>query len=72
MTKPIPAALVKRGITSLSDNLPEGAELDISGDFARIFRGEIEARLFGWSNPTSARPVTPGRVPSMLSASASV
>lgn len=58
MANSIPAALAKHGIASVSDNLPPGAELAVSRDFVRIFRGEIEARLFGWSNPMSARPVT--------------
>lgn len=51
-----PPALAARGITSLTDNLPPGAGLDIARDFARVFRPEIEARLFGWSSATPPRP----------------
>ena len=51
MTRPIPAALAARGITTLSDNLPPGAGLDIAKDFVRIFRPEIEARVLGWQRP---------------------
>lgn len=50
-----PAALVSRGITRLTDNLPPGAGLDIARDFARVFRPEIEARLFGWKTSTPPR-----------------
>lgn len=63
----VPPGLAARGITSLVDTLPPGAELDIAGDFARIFRGEIEARLFGWSQPLSARPVSPAPLSSFPS-----
>jgi hypothetical protein len=47
--------LASRGITSLSDNLPPGAGLDIARDFARVFRPEIEARLFGWKTTTPSQ-----------------
>ena len=53
-----PASLVARGITSLTDNLPPGAGLDIAKDFARVFRAEIECRLFGWQSATPARRST--------------
>lgn len=50
-----PPALAARGITGLTDNLPPGAGLDIARDFARVFRPEIEARLFGWKTSTPPR-----------------
>lgn len=50
-----PAALAARGLTAITDNLPPGAGLDIARDFARVFRPEIEARLFGWQTATPAR-----------------
>lgn len=50
-----PPALAARGITGLTDNLPPGAGLDIARDFARVFRPEIEARLFGWQSSTPPR-----------------
>jgi hypothetical protein len=50
-----PPALAARGITVLTDNLPPGAGLDIARDFARVFRPEIEARLFGWKSATPVR-----------------
>lgn len=53
-----PAALTARGITGLTDNLPSGAGLDIARDFARVFRPEIEARLFGWKTSTPPRRST--------------
>jgi hypothetical protein len=53
----VPASLAARGITSLTDNLPPGAGLDIARDFARVFRPEIEARLFGWKTSTPPRRV---------------
>ncbi len=49
------ASLAARGITTLTDNLPPGAGLDIARDFARVFRPEIEARLFGWKTSTPPR-----------------
>ncbi len=55
MTRPTPAALAKRGLTGMVDNLPPGAGLDIASDFVRIFRPEIEARVLGWKT-TSPRP----------------
>lgn len=59
----VPAPLAARGIANLSDNLPPGAGLDISRDFARVFRSEIEARLFGWVSSTPPRPAKPRAVP---------
>lgn len=53
-----PAAIAARGITTLADNLPLGAGLDIARDFARVFRPEIEARLFGWKTSTPPRHST--------------
>ena len=50
-----PASIAARGISSLTDNLPPGAGLDIARDFARVFRPEIEARLFGWKTSTPPR-----------------
>lgn len=52
----IPASLRRAGIASLSDNLAEGESLDLAKDFARIFRNELEARLFGWQQPTASGP----------------
>lgn len=49
-----PASIAARGITGLTDNLPPGAGVDIARDFARVFRPEIEASLFGWQ--TAAPP----------------
>ena len=44
--RPVPAALAKRGITRAVDNLPAGASLRFApGEFLRIFRADIEARL---------------------------
>lgn len=54
-----PASLAARGLTSITDNLPPGAGLDIARDFARVFRPEIEARLFGWKTSTPPRRSTP-------------
>lgn len=51
---PIPAALAKRGITGMVDNLPPGATLDIARDFVRIFRPEIEARVLGFGRTAPA------------------
>lgn len=51
MSAPIPASLVKSGISSFSDNLPTGAGLDIARDFVRVFRAEIERKAFGWQQP---------------------
>jgi len=53
-----PASIAARGITALTDNLPAGAGLDIAKDFARVFRGEIETRLFGWRTSTPPRRST--------------
>lgn len=53
-----PASIAARGITSLTDNLPPGAGLDIARDFARVFRPEIETRLFGWQTSTPPRRAT--------------
>ena len=52
---PVPESLAARGLTAITDNLPPGAGLDIARDFARVFRPEIEARLFGWQTSTPAR-----------------
>lgn len=42
---PVPASLAKRGIFSVSDNLPEGAYLNVGRAFIQTFRPELEARL---------------------------
>lgn len=57
-----PASLAARGITTLADNLPDGARLSIGpGEFQRWFHPEIEARLFGWSSPNPPRSTKPLR-----------
>ncbi len=44
-TPAVPASLAKRGIFSVSDNLPEGAYLNVGRAFIQTFRPELEARL---------------------------
>lgn len=58
-----PASLAARGLTAITDNLPPGAGLDIARDFARVFRPEIEARLFGWKTATPPRRAALRAVP---------
>lgn len=55
--RPVPAALAKRGIVAMTDNLPPGATLgaaDLASEFVRAFRAELEARVLGL-------PATPRR-----------
>lgn len=64
MSHPVPAALAKAGIVRVTDNLPEGATIDIASDFVRIFRPEIETRLLGWQHrPSGASAVNPAARP---------
>lgn len=49
-----PNALCRLGITSVTDNLPPGASLDIARDFVRVFRAEIERKAFVRSSPDSS------------------
>lgn len=46
MSAPIPARLAKHGIVSVSDNLQPGDQVNFGKFFNRIFRTEIEARIF--------------------------
>lgn len=46
MSIPVPAALAKRGITGVVDNLQPGDRISFAKAFARIFRPEIEAIIF--------------------------
>jgi hypothetical protein len=46
LTRAAPAPLSKRGLTTISDNLPPGKEVDFARDFALVFREEIAARFF--------------------------
>lgn len=46
MSAAIPASLAKRGIVSIADNLQPGEQLLIGKSFNRIFRTEIEERIF--------------------------
>lgn len=57
----IPPALARAGISSITDNLPIGGELDIARDAVRVFRGEIEARLLGWNQPLAPRRSAPAK-----------
>lgn len=56
MTKPsiIPPALKRAGITHVTHDLPAGAEVNFGADFVRIFRAEIEEKLYGFSRPVPA------------------
>lgn len=46
MNRPVPAALAKRGITHVRDNIPEGMEIgNLAPAFVTLFRTEIEAKL---------------------------
>lgn len=54
MSEPIPACLARVGITSLSDNIPEGYSVAFSSDFVRMFRAEIELKLYGWKKTAPA------------------
>jgi hypothetical protein len=46
MSASLPAGLVKRGIVSVTDNLQPGDQISIGKSFNRIFRTEIEERIF--------------------------
>lgn len=54
MSEPIPESLRRAGITGCTSNLPEGCGIDFAADFVRIFRPEIEERLYGWRKPKPA------------------
>ncbi|MFT3964106.1 hypothetical protein [Propionivibrio sp.] len=54
MTNPLPEPLRRAGLEHLTDNLPEGVSLDIARDFVRIFRADLEQRLYGWTKPAPA------------------
>lgn len=51
-TKVIPKSLARKGITSVTDNLPSGAWLNVSKDFFLLFRPELEIRLIKRKKPT--------------------
>jgi hypothetical protein len=42
----VPPGLAKRGLVAVSDNLQPGEYVDCAKAFNRIFRAEIEARMF--------------------------
>jgi|GEM_PF-2991845 len=46
MSVPIPQSIAKRGIVQVSDNLAPGEYLSVGRIFNRIFRTELEERLF--------------------------
>lgn len=54
MSNPIPESLRRAGIKSVSDNIPEGCSVDFASDFVRIFRADLEQRLYGWHKPAPA------------------
>lgn len=54
MNNPIPESLRRAGIQSVSDNIPEGGGVDFARDFVRIFRTDLEQRLYGWHKPAPA------------------
>jgi hypothetical protein len=45
MNKPAPAALAMRGLTTITDNLPQGKGVNFAQDFAFIFRKELADRF---------------------------
>ena len=58
-----PAALAKRGITTLSDNLQPGEALSISRAFITFFRPELEARFItGGKQPCANNNSSPSRL----------
>jgi len=60
MTRPIPAALAKRGITGVTDNLQPGQTVNFVKPFFWAFREELEARfLKPIPKPEQSNPVAP-------------
>ena len=64
MSRPIPASLAKRGLVSVSDNLQPGDQVNFGKFFNRIFRTEIEARIFKPENQGCDAGVAAVKVPS--------
>jgi hypothetical protein len=65
MSRQVPAVLAKRGIVSVSDNLQPGDQVHIGKAFNRIFRTEIEQRIFRTENKgCDAAGATDVKVPS--------
>ena len=57
MSEPIPESLRRAGITGCTSNLPEGGGIDFAADFVRIFRPEIEERLYGWGEEIASNSI---------------
>lgn len=64
MSRPIPAALAKRGIVSVSDNLQPGDIVSCGKAFNRIFRTELEQRIYRQENKGCDAGVAAVKVPS--------
>ena len=56
-TRIIPKSLARRGITSVADNLPEGAWVNVSKAFCLIFRPELESRFFKQKKEIRTNPL---------------
>lgn len=50
----IPESLRRAGITSVSHDIPDGCSVGFTSDFVRIFRADLEQRLYGWDKPPPA------------------
>jgi hypothetical protein len=61
----MPESLRRTGLVSISDNIPEGYSAAIARDFVRVFRADLEHRLYGWTKPVPAltRSPVPPRIP---------
>lgn len=64
MSGAIPAGLAKRGIVAVSDNLQPGDQVSFGKAFNRIFRTEIEARIFKVENQGCDAGAAAVKVPS--------